>query len=232
MRWFVPALCGVAALAAVTMGAADEVAPATGPASADEPEPRSDASELADAQELIELRGVGTEVTPLDPGDQRRIVRDCLAVPAGADPSLSPDRDAVDVVATGETEGIAVVVWIGPAPQYERAVGTCLALDRGGGWSTVGRSIRRDLGPGTPTVTWQPVASGGGAGAALVGRVRRGAAEAVLVLDDGRVLYQKESGGFLAIPWQPVRDPARLVTISSDGQRRYDGPLAAYADGG
>lgn len=225
MRWFVPALCGVAALLAVALGAAGngtDAGTSSGPAVQEDP----------DATALATLRGSATEATPLPARDERNILEGCLTVPDDADPSLSPDPGEVAPVASGQTEGAAVVVWVGPAPQYERAVGTCLALDRGGGWTVVGRSVRRDLGPGSASLVWQPVASEQGIAAALIGRVRDGTADVIVVIDDGRVLRQEPLRGFVAIPWQPVRDPVRLVTVGTGDEVRYDGPLTGYgADG-
>lgn len=225
MRWFVPALCGVAALLAVAIGAAgDDTAPGTPPARAVPEDPEATA--------LAALRGAATEATPLPALDEREILEGCLAVPEDADPSLSPDPGDVAPVASGQTEGAGVVVWVGPTPQYERTVGTCLALDRGDGWAVVGRSVRRDLGPGTASLVWQPVASEQGVAAALIGRIRDGTAEVIVVIDDGRVLRQVPARGFVAIPWQPVRDPVRLVTTGTGDEVRYDGPLTGYAEDG
>lgn len=231
MRWLVPALCALAVLAAAAMGAGG--GEPSEPADATEPTPSATAppgTEDRDAETLAALRDPAIEAVALSDGNRRRLLQECLTVPEGADPSLSPDPDVVEVAASGETTGAAVVVWTGPAPQYERAVGTCIALDRGGGWTIVGRSVRRDLGTDTPSLAWQPAASADGAAAALVGRVRAATAEVLVVLDDGRVLHQEPSGGFVAIPWQPIREPARLVTVGSDHDVGYDGPLTGYAE--
>lgn len=225
MRWFVPALCGVAALLAAALGATgDDTDRGTSPGTA--------VTEDPDATALAALRGTATEATPLPARDERDILQGCLTVPDDADPSLSPVPDDVAPVANGQTEGAAVVVWLGPTPQYERAVGTCLALDRGDGWTVVGRSVRRDLGPGSASLVWQPVASEQGVAAALIGRVHDGTADVIVVIDDGRVLRQEPVRGFVAIPWQPVRDPVRLVAAGTGDEIRYDGPLTGYATGG
>lgn len=232
MRWFVPALCGVAALAAVAMGEAGGGTNDPGP----DPPPRTpDSSPEAmperDRASVTALREAAAEAVPMSSTDERSLLEDCLIVPPGADPSLSPDPDAVDLAASGQTEGAAVLVWTGTAPQYERAIGTCVALDRGEGWTVVGRSVRRDLGSDEPSLAWQPAASERGAGAALAGRVREAVAELILVLDDDRILVQEPRDGVVAIPWQPVRRPERVVTVGSDGSVSYAGPLTAYADG-
>lgn len=233
MRWFVPALCGVAALVAVAMGEAGSgtTDPGADPAPGTPGSPLDAPTLDRDGARAAALREAATEAVPMSPEDERSLLEDCLTVPPDADPSLSPDPDAVDLTASGQTDGAAVVVWVGPAPQYERAIGTCVALDRGEGWTVVGRSVRRDLGPDEPGLAWQPAASERGAGAALAGRVRDAAAELILVLDDDRILVQEPRNGVVAIPWQPVRRPERVVTVGSDGNVSYDGPLTAYADG-
>lgn len=236
MRWLVPALCGVAVVVAVAMGAAGRGD--AGDDAGDQGRAGAPVSSVATvggtedpgAGAVAGLRDAATEAVALSTSNERRLLEDCLTVPEGADPSLSPDPDVVEVVASGEATGAAVVAWVGPTPQYERAVGTCVALDRGEGWTIVGRSVRRDLGPAAPSLAWQPAASADGVGAALVGRVREGASEVLLVLDDGRVLRQEPTGGFVAMPWQPVRNPTRLVTFGADGRVRYAGPLTGYAD--
>lgn len=225
MRWLVPALCGVAALLAVALGAVGNGAdPGTSPGST--------VTEDPDETTLAELRAVAAEAVPLPTHDEQDVVGRCLAVPDDADPSLSPDPEEVAPVASGQTEGAAVVVWIGPTPQYERAVGTCVALERGAGWTVVGRSVRRDLGPGTASLVWQPVVSDQGVGAALVGRIREETTDVIVVIDDGRVLRQEPVRGFVAIPWQPVRDPVRLITAGPGDELRYDGPLTGYGAAG
>lgn len=226
MRWFVPVLCGVAALLAVALGS-----PGNGTEAGTPTEPAG-ASQDPDAATLAALRAASAEATPLPAREERDVLDRCLAVPDAADPTLSPDPDEVAPVVSGQTEGVAVVVWVGPAPQYERAVGTCLALDRGDGWTVVGHSVRRDLGTGTAGLVWQPVASDRGVGAALVGRVRDGTTDLMVVIDDDRVLRQAPVRGFVAIPWQPVRDPVRLVTVGPGGGIRYDGPLTGYTEDG
>lgn len=234
MRWFVPALCGVAALLAVALGAAGgDTDPGTAPGPSVVSTPTGPAApEDPGATALSDLRGAATEAAPLPAGDERDILEACLAVPEDADASLSPDPDEVAPVVSGHTEGAAVVVWVGPTPQYERAVGTCVALDRGDGWTVAGRSVRRDLGPGSASLVWQPVASEQGIAASLIGRVRDRTADVIVVIDDGRVLRQEPVRGFVAIPWQPVREPVRLVTAGAGDEVRYDGPLIGYAPDG
>lgn len=242
MRWFVPVLCGLAVLTALTTGARGERFPGPLPVEIGTHEPSSPAapagrdelaaegpSEELAAERLAGLRATADDVVPLDPDEERRVLEDCLEVPEGADPALSPDPDRARVAASGETLDAAVVVWIGTAPQYETAIGTCTALGGPDGWQIVGRSVRRDLGEGSPSLVWQPAASARGAAAAAVGRIEAGTANVFVVLDDGRVLEHQPTDGFVAIPWQPVSDPVRLVTLGRDGSVTYDGSLSGYS---
>lgn len=216
MRWLVPGLCLLAIV--VTLGTA--AVRERGASEASDPEPDGDRG--------AELPRDTVAVAPLSARDEAAILAGCLEVPPGADPALSPDPDALEVVASGTTTGAAAIVWVGPTPQIERAVGVCVALERGDSWANVGHVQRRDLGPGTPILTWQPSASDAGVAASLAGRVRPATARVVVVLDDGRVLTQEVSDGFVALAWSPIREPVRLLAESATGEVIFDGTVSGY----
>lgn len=233
MRWVVPVLCTVAALTALLLGprqggdppgGGDAAPAATAPTAADGRTPGD-----APSGEIGELWARATEATPLPDDDLAVILDACLHVDPEADPTLSPDPAAVRIVASGGALDAAAVVWTGPTPQYDRALGSCVALQRSDGWQLVGRAVRRDLGPRRATLAWHPAASDDDAAAVLAGRVPGDAAVLLVVLEDGRALRQEVTAGVAALPWQPVEEPVRLVVLGADDAVRYDGPLIGYA---
>ncbi|MGH3442779.1 MAG: hypothetical protein ACRDUY_12195 [Nitriliruptorales bacterium] len=158
------------------------------------------------------------------------IVDECFRIPSEADPRLSPSRSDVDSMYGARTEGAAMVVWFGSAPDVPRAFGSCVAVANGDDWVLVGRGFRPDPGRDTSSIVWHTSAASGGTAAALSGRTSGDAAEIVLVLEDGRRLRAEILGdGIVAIPWTPVALPARLVVLDDAGRRLYDGPFAAFS---
>lgn len=227
MRWLVPALCATAAVLALMLGAG------AGDAGSEDPQRAPPTQAVPSAptgppEELARLQETVTEVTPLGEAQARALLSSCLEVDPDADPALSPDPAAVEVIASGGAAGTAALVWAGPTPQYDRALGSCVAVRQDNEWRLVGRATRRDVGPGSASLTWHPAAADRGAAAMLAGRLAEGAATLLVVLEEGRVLRQSVESGVVAVAWQPVERPLRVVVLGSDGEVRYDGSLTGY----
>lgn len=229
MRWLVPAVCAVAAVLALLTGSPAGVDHAEGRPSPDPGQTVASPASTGPPGELAEMHGSATEVIELPEAQARELLTSCLAVDPEADPSLGPDPGRVEVVASGEADGTAAIVWVGPTPQYGAALGSCVAVRQGSRWQLVGRATRRDLGGETPSLAWHPAASDRGAAAVLGGRLEEGATTLLVVLEQGRVLRQQVTAGVAAVAWQPVEQPLRIVVLGPEDEVRYDGPLPGYA---